>query len=139
VSVLIRDQILDDEDLNWLISNYQKSEHIVNRLLRYPDKNKLVKLWAAKVYLKRELISRNSELIGILIEEDIPGFVDTSDTSEVIWGIYYAKCSEKIKYQLIIKYMDMVSVKEVVKVAIRLSCSEIIEKLLDKSKSLGII
>ncbi len=39
VSVLLKNRILLDEQIEWLINNYKESIHILNRLLKYPVRN----------------------------------------------------------------------------------------------------
>ena len=130
VSTFIKDRILDNEDINWLISNYKKSEHIINRLLRYPVHSDLVRDWAQRVYFNGELRVRLSEVIAILVTDDISEFVDTRNTDVIIWAIYYAKCSDVTKQNLIRKYTNLDAIDTTLEVAMRLGYPSIIEYLL---------
>jgi hypothetical protein len=132
VSTFIKGQILENEDINWLISNYKKSEHIINRLLRYPVYNDLVRNWAQRVYLNGELRGRLSEVIAILVTNDIPEFVDTNNTDVIIWAIYYAKCSDVTKQNLIREYTNLDVIDTTLEVAMRLGYPSIIEYILTK-------
>ncbi len=87
-NMLVKSQRLDDESIAWIISNWEKSEHLLNRLLRYPEKHHLIIQWATEIYKSGELRDRKSEIIGILIGENIPAFVKESSSS-IIWAIYY--------------------------------------------------
>lgn len=105
VSTFIKDQPLEEECINWLIANYEESDHIVNRLLRYPIRNHLLTDWARQIYEEGKLQNRASEVIGILIEEDIPENLRVNNRT-LMWAIYYSKVSENKKRKLILKYLD---------------------------------
>jgi hypothetical protein len=133
VSTFIKDQHLDNEDIQWLVDNYEKSEHIVNRLLRYPIQNKLISEWANFIYYNGKLNSRLSEIISVLIDIDIPEYVEDS-TDQIMWAIYYSKCSNSIKKDLIIKHLNYEEYVSSLEVSKRLNISEISLKLLSHYK-----
>lgn len=131
ISSFIKDQILEKEEIEWLIHNYKKSVHIVNRLLRYPTKNKLVINWAKRVYLKRELRDRASEVLALLIDREIPSFVEESNPQTLIWGIYYARITDEAKQELLKKYGPK-SVYTTVEICTRLGYPAVIEFMLQE-------
>lgn len=70
LSRLIRDQKLTDEEIAWLVEHSRESDHIVNRLLRYPVPHPAVAAWAKQCYAVGLLSDRKSELLALLIPED---------------------------------------------------------------------
>lgn len=70
LSRLIRDQKLNDEEIAWLIEHWRESDHLVNRLLRYPLPHPAVGTWARQCYAADLLPDRKSELLALLIPED---------------------------------------------------------------------
>ncbi|WP_348623208.1 hypothetical protein ABFT51_19300 [Paenibacillus peoriae] len=129
VSTLIKDQPLEDEQINWLIDNFEESEHIVNRLLRYPTSNRLITNWARQIVNERKLQERVSEVIGILIEDGIPENIKASNKN-LMWAIYYSKVSEDEKRKLILKHLDYKDYSCAIDVAMRLGISEVSQELL---------
>ncbi len=135
VSTYIKDHILNDECIKWLIDNYQESEHIANRLLRYPVRNERVSNWARNVLKSGELRDRISEIIGILIEEEVPSFVQEDNTT-IMWAIYYSKCSKTQKRKLILEHLDYENYLPAIVVANRLEIGEISKDLLQHYRGL---
>lgn len=70
LSRLIRDQKLTDEEVVWLIDHWRESDHLVNRLLRYPVPHPKVSAWARQCYAAGLLSDRMSELLALLIPDD---------------------------------------------------------------------
>lgn len=134
VSIFIKSQLLDDDSIHWLISNYRKSNHVVNRLLRYPAGRPLIVKWAADVYKRGELRHRKSEVIGLLITDHIPSFVREDNNTSIIWAIYYARTSDEIKQQLLMKYFSFESLDAILEVCIRLHYPRVIEFALGKTQ-----
>ncbi len=136
VSVFIKDQLLNDEHIKWLIEHFEESNHIVNRLLRYPACHKLITDWATYVY-KNDIISdRLSEVIGIIIDdEDIPDYIKV-DIDTLMWAIYYSKCTKAEKRKLILKYLDYEDYSSALEVAARLELSNISKELLSYYKKM---
>ncbi len=135
VSIYIKNQPLNNNQIQWLINHSEESEHIVNRLLRYPFKNTLITDWATAVYKNNKLTDRLSEIIGILIDEDIPAFIKVSNNT-LVWAIYYSKCSNAKKEELILKYMNYEDYSSSIEVADRLGLSSISRELLNYYKTL---
>lgn len=130
VSTFVKNQVLDDEDVEWLISHYNDSFHIVNRLLRYPLKNVLITAWAKKIYRQRELEDRESEVVALLIDNDIPSFVKKIDKRAILWAIYYAKTTDDIKLKLLKRYASIDNVDAVLDISLRLGYPSVIEYML---------
>jgi hypothetical protein len=129
ISTFIKNQVLRKKELKWLLSNYKESNYIVNRLLRYPAKNKLITDWARSVYLNKELKNRVSEVVALLIDQDVPSFIKESDPQILIWGIYYARITDKTKQELLKKYGSK-SIQTTVEVCTRLGYPAVIESML---------
>lgn len=125
-NVLVKSQRLDNESITWVISNWEKSDHLKNRLLRYPEKHHLINQWATEIYQSGKMQDRKSEIIGILIGEDIPTYV-SENSSSIVWAIYYSKVPNEIKEKLLIENFSMESIKSLWDVAIRLKLSKVIE------------
>ncbi len=83
-SVLIKGQTLDDKEIQWLVENYKQSTHLVNGLLLYPEYHPTIAEWAESVYKANELPDREAEVIALLIQEDIPAFVNRADKVDLL-------------------------------------------------------
>lgn len=57
----------------WLCSHFSLSELILNRVLRYPIKSKIISNWAKSNFHNNILRSRRAELLSWVIDQD-PGF-----------------------------------------------------------------
>lgn len=126
---LLVNVILDDESVKWLIDNYDESEHIMNRILRYPTYNERIANWAKQQYKHNTLPKRNSELIGLLIHKELPQFV-ISDNKVKIWGIYYSKVSDDIKKQLLFAAYSVEVLNDFISICKRLGYFDLIEEIL---------
>jgi hypothetical protein len=128
---LLRFQCLDDESIKWLISNWEKSDHIQNRLLRYPKQNPIIFDWAKKIYQEGLLRERVSEVVGLLINDSVPYYVkENNDT--LIWAIYYARVPNEVKERLLIERFSMEYLNSLWKVAVRLRSSLVIDYMRDR-------
>jgi hypothetical protein len=131
-NLLIRFQFLNSESIKWLILNYEKSEHSLNRLLRYPKKDPLITEWAKNLYEEGKLKNRSSELIAILIHKCIPEFiVENGDT--VIWAIYYSTISDETKQKLLIERFSVANLETLWEISIRLKYFDVIEFMRKKT------
>jgi len=131
VNMLIKSQCLDDENIVWIIANWENSDHLLNRLLRYPVKNSLVTQWAKEIYQNGKLKDRNSEVVGLLIDENIPPYVKENG-SLIIWAIYYSKVSNETKQKLLMEEFTIDSIESLWKVATRLKFPKVIEFMQQK-------
>lgn len=137
VSVFIKDQVLDGNDVLWLIDNYKKSDHLINRLLRYPVIDPQIINWAENVYKNGELLNRQSEVISILISDNVvPDYVSVS-SSTLMWAIFYSKCDERKKEELMLNHLDFKDYNAALKVAERLNIPSLANNLLNHYKELA--
>ncbi|MBU2609952.1 MAG: hypothetical protein KJ606_03250 [Chloroflexi bacterium] len=125
-NLLIRFQCLSDDGVSWLISNWDRSEHLLNRLLRYPQKHPLITQWAKGIYQQGQLRDRQAEIVALLIDESIPSFV-TEYEDTIIWAIYYSRVFDKIKQRLLMERFLVESLDSLWKVSVRLKYSAVIE------------
>jgi hypothetical protein len=101
VSRILRGQTLAPEGIKWLLDHSRDSDHIVNRLLRYPTPNPFIRQWAMECYLDGHLADRKSELMALLIDEGIPDFLRQEPADELAWGIFYSRSPKEKKLQLL--------------------------------------
>ena len=73
---LIMNLGLDPAAEKWLCENVDQSELILNRLLRYPTKSKVISQWARKSALSDTYRSRRAEVTSWLIDEDPEHVID---------------------------------------------------------------
>ncbi len=130
-NLLIRFQRLNDDQINWLISTWDRSEHSLNRLLRYPQRNPLITHWAKDRYQHRELLERCAELIALLIDEGIPDFA-REDNETIVWAIYYSRASDEIKQRLLRERFSIESLDALREVSVRLRYPAVIEFMRSK-------
>lgn len=139
-NVLVKSQSLDDESVSWIISNWENSEHLLNRLLRYPVKHPLVTQWATEMYQKHQLRDRKAELIALLIDENIPSFIEENKNT-IIWAIYYSRVPDEVKQRLLMERFSVENLESLWKVSVRLKYSNVIElmhiKIREKPKNGG--
>ena len=129
VSIFIKDVVLDNADVLWLIDNHDESEHIINRLLRYPVYNTEISKWAERVYKNGDLLNRQSEVIAILISDEVPDYISVS-SDVLMWAIYHSKCDNTLKEQLILSHLDFAEYAVALEVAQRLHFSSVASTLL---------
>lgn len=130
-NVLIMSQCLDDQSIKWIIANWEKSDHLLNRLLRYPARNSLITQWSREIYQSGRLKDRNSEVIALLIDEKLPPYIK-ENSSTIIWSIYYSRVSDETKQKLLMENFTIESTESLWKVATRLKYSEVIEFMRQK-------
>ncbi len=66
---LIMNLSLDPSAEKWLCENVDQSEHILNRVLRYPTKSKVISQWGRQAANSNRYRSRRAELTGWIIDE----------------------------------------------------------------------
>ncbi|WP_127580503.1 hypothetical protein [Paenibacillus koleovorans] len=128
VSFFIQELPLEEEQLQWLIDHDEESEHIVTRLLHYPERNGQVSDWAREVYLSGKLPDRLPEVLGLVIEEEVPDYVQV-DNATLMWAIYHTRCSKGQKRKLILKHLDYEHYAAAVEVARKLNVEEVSKEL----------
>jgi hypothetical protein len=97
LSRLLKDQVLGDDAVGWLVEHWTDSVHIVNRLLRYPKVHPRIIEWAGARYRAGNLADRRSELIAILLSA-APADKFRSEDPEVLgWAIMQSALSRSVK------------------------------------------
>ena len=114
LTMLIKDVLLSDAQIEWLIDNYKESEHIQNRLLRYPVINFSVSKWAGECIQNGDLENRLSELIGLQLNFDES--YKHHNGNSFAWGIHYSQLNIEIKRKLLIKNLNNGNLVETVKI-----------------------
>ena len=137
VSSIIKDKKLDDEAIDWLVSNQLHSTHIVNRLLLYPYQHSQIKNWVEQVLFKDDLQNRRSELIAILIEKDLPKIATKENSSTIQWAIFKSRLPYENKIELLKRYSDVDSLQATIEIADRLNSPDILRNLLEKLENVN--
>jgi len=127
LSVTIKDIELSQENITWLIDNYEISEHIQNRLLRYPKPTKAITTWCDQRLKKKDLDNRYSELIGLKLNFDTN--FTLKDKTSLIWGIHYSKLSDKSKKELLLKHLTADNFEEFIKICEKNNFTDLISQL----------
>jgi hypothetical protein len=126
LSRILRGQILAPRAIQWLLEHWDESDHIANRLLRYPVPNLSIRQWAFDCYQNSRLPDRKSEILALLIDEDIPDFVQQEPPDELAWGIFYSRSSKARKVQLISALVDRMTSPVLLDLAKRLSSAALL-------------
>jgi len=137
VSAFLKDQLLISKDIDWLIENYSRSNHIVNRLLRYPRPTDAIRRWAEEVRSSALLLERHSEVLGLLLPERFQELRSTEDAAILAWGVYYARANDSEKEEMLMQMASIETVETVMDVAMRLHFPKPIRRLIAIIKSKG--
>jgi hypothetical protein len=129
-SVLVKGQILEESQIQWLIESYQKSVHILNRLLLYPEPHPIIEAWAERVYKANEFPDREAEVVALLIHNDIPAYVSCRDEVK-LEAIARARISDSVKDVLIRKFACPNNSDKVLELALRLRMPSLIQHLVE--------
>ncbi|HYK75992.1 MAG TPA: hypothetical protein VEV16_03385 [Daejeonella sp.] len=127
LSVTIKDIELSQENIDWLIDNYEISEHLQNRLLRYPKPNEAITTWCDQRLKKKDLDNRLSELIGLRLNFDTD--LTFKDKTSLIWGIHYSKLTVKKKKELLLKHLTGDNFEELIKICEKNNFTDVISQL----------
>lgn len=126
LSVALKDTLLSDDQIEWMLKNAQ-NQFVLNRVLRYPFINNAISGWA-KIKLKHPNVDRKSELIGRILDVDV-NYTD-EDMDSYIWGLYYSRMDLDIKKSIISKLIiDNSNNSNLIEVAARLGFVDLLEKL----------
>ena len=90
LSRLVKDQRLNEDEIRWMAERWRESDHLVNRLLRYPVPHPAVTAWIRERYANRELRDRTSELLALLIPEDGIAPFSREDPIVLAWAVFKA-------------------------------------------------
>ena len=133
VSVMLKGRILRDEQIHWFIEHYEDSDHILNRLLRYPGRHPLICAWARKVLRDSSALpKRRSELLGLLIDDSIPRMASKESSKILAWAIYYSAARDTTKAQLLKRAFDLDNLWDIVEIAERCDYPDVIEHILNE-------
>jgi len=102
-SILIKGQLLENSEIQWLIQNYKQSVHPLNRLLLYPEYHPAIAVWAEEVYKTHEFPDRETELISLCIQKDLPPFVDQVNNEQLLNAVSRSRLTNAEKEALLIK------------------------------------
>ena len=135
-NALLKDIKLSDENIQWLIDNYETSIHIQNRLIRYPESKQAITKWAEKMLKIGELEDRRSELIGLLLNNnfDLKDLIRFSTIEErtnklnLVWGIHFSKLNDDIKKELLLMHLSVDNFDEVLKICERNQYTDLISQ-----------
>ncbi len=61
---------LEEVEEKWLVTNYTLSPLILNRLLRYPKRSKIISNWVKEYYHDDNLRNRRAELLSWILDEE---------------------------------------------------------------------
>lgn len=118
LSILLKGQNLNDEQVGWLINNSDQSVHILNRLLRYPVKNKPISDWAYNcIASNKHDDRRTSELIGKVLDYNTD--FDYIDKTQWAWGVYYSSLPIKLKEDLLVEKLNQENFESVIEILLR--------------------
>jgi hypothetical protein len=137
VSAFLKDQLLISKDIEWLIGNYSRSNHIVNRLLRYPEPTDAIRKWAEQVRSSSQLSDRRSEILGLLLPERYQELQATEDAASLAWAVYYSRSNDSEKEKMLLQLASIETVESVREVALRLNYLTPIKKIISIIKSKG--
>lgn len=135
-SILIKGQILEDAEIHWLIQNYRQSIHPLNRLLLYPEYHPAIAAWAEDVYKAHELPNRETELIALFIQRDIPPFVVQTDTNQLIEAVSRARIPVADKEAFLMKLACPQNFNTLIDIALRLKMPPLIHYVIREIKKL---
>lgn len=137
VSALVKDQLLSSEDIGWLVENYKRSNHIVNRLLRYPKPTASIQIWADIIRRSNELADRRSEVIGLLLPERFEELQSSEDENTLVWAVYYSRVSDPEKENMLTQLAGIAVLDSLLDVSLRLRYPKPLKKLISIIKNNG--
>ena len=93
---------LSNDQIRFLCDNVNKSNHVLNRILRYPEKSKIISSWARENFENDLFRHRRAEMAGWIIDEN-PAFEIDMETLKFDFeylNIQDAKSFEKYENEL---------------------------------------
>jgi hypothetical protein len=132
VSVILKEKTLRRHQVRWLVKNANASEHIVNRLLRYPRFDPLIEAWARLAIQNPELHARRAELLGRLIADNLPPEAGSLPSEAILWGIYFSSANMRTKQSLIIQCASTENLEAALEICLRLGLVDPIRELRNK-------
>lgn len=132
VAVYLKNEILIDSQIAWLLDHATENTMILNRVLRYPERHPLISVWAYKAHQQGIFVMRSSELVALLIDVDLPENINSSDVPMILWAIYYSRVDSETKKRLLLKYYSLEDVGHLIEICVRLRYVEVLEEVYDK-------
>ncbi|MES2648161.1 MAG: hypothetical protein V4717_14895 [Bacteroidota bacterium] len=74
INSMLRKQLLNDDQVLCLCANINKSPHVVNRMLRYPGKSRIITSWVKDNFSNDSFRNRRAEMTSWLLNED-PNYI----------------------------------------------------------------
>jgi hypothetical protein len=132
VSAILKDTLLRPSQVRWLIEHQAESEHIVNRLLRYPRFDAAIADWARRMLRTRRLQERRSELLGRLIVDSLPRESHALPAATVLWAVYYSCAPLDVKCKLLEESAADSAADAVIEICLRLNLPMVLHRLRDR-------
>jgi hypothetical protein len=129
---LLRGQLLEENEINWLIKNYKNSDSILNRLLKYHIKSKIISDWAIEIYNSKEIENRKSEIIGLILDYN-PHFSHPNKNG-LIWGVYFSHLNKEEKRKILLANLDDTTFDDIIDVASRIQAINLLENIYYENK-----
>jgi len=134
LSRLIKDQILEDGELVWLLEYWPESVHVANRLLRYPTRHDLVERWAKERYDAGDLVDRQSEIIALLFPVVGLNAFSSENPETLARAVMYARIPTQQKIAWLLLLVPVLSPQTIADFALRLNAPELIRTALEQPK-----
>jgi len=133
VSAILKDKPLQSYQIRWLLDHYQESEHIVNRLLRFPRFDSVIADWARAMMRIHKLEERTSELLGRLIFQTLPPEAVQLPIPTVLWGVYHSSAESAVKQRLLEQSASADSMDDLIEISLRLHLPAILKKFVNQN------
>lgn len=131
LSSLLMNQKLNQNQVIWLIENAENSVYILNRLLRYPFKNKNISNWANTSIKENKYYKRKSELIGKVLDYNLEFKYKNKD--QWAWGVYYSSLTYDKKERMLINNLNEENFNSVVEILYRQKSYKAIKQIIETS------
>jgi hypothetical protein len=130
LSRLLKNQVLSDNTIGWLVDHWANSVHIVNRLLRYPKAHPRIVEWAAARRRCRDLEDRRSELISILLTTAPTEAFGNEDPELLGWAIMQSHLSRRAKIKRLSELVADLPAETLITFASRLGAPILLKRAL---------
>jgi hypothetical protein len=135
VSVILKGKLLSDAAIDWLVQNSSRSEHLVNRLLLYPEPHPKIRKWAKRIHDEGGLPRRRSEVMALLLTQGSAyHFARNNDLNTFAWAVFKSHLERQQKIALLGKYSAFETFASVIEIADRLESPELLRQVLTKLK-----
>lgn len=133
LSRMLKDQPLEDDAIEWLLENRGRSDHIVNRLLGYPERHPKIVAWARDTYAAGHFRERTTDLLALLIDESVPTLRDDTDDATVIWAIFRSRSDDATRKRLL-KENALRAPGAALEVAMRTGWRDVVEHMIQEAR-----